>query len=698
MNITEEMTSAEDKDTDESWLVQRAMACLKTDPAAAKSWLITARTLFPRSFMIQYEAYNIEKSKRNISDVAQLLKDMLRTFPQEPQLWTEVRSLSDALQSDSSDEKTVFLKDLFAALPQSLQCHLLLQVAENSVDVLSQCRLMLLLLNRYPDRVPEQGVKLLDTVISAEKHAQNRTPVNCYRKYVVCDILPLVLASRSLQDVSNKQFYRWMQKSIEFVICYMTLSATSNVPASNEPRLSSPTQAQTPDLTSPTKKTFGSAQRLTIPGLSPKDSYISDPWQRLFSIIQMVGQHLGWDLSSFGQEKSSIDNRWQCLQHMYDILSQQSDPGSHFKQVLYPAMALFFHSTVTYTMKTQPEQFSGGGGNTQTVALIEGFKEMGDSSGAYVHKTKKLKTDKLPPVIQPSTSLAAGGDMVQSFTIALKCWELLHSANYLEREFRKLVQHWKGDNWNWLKNFEVDVFIYQAQYREAVNILLALQQRQTSTAAKMKTDLQIACCYFCLNNFPKACETVLNMVSYLPAGSPAATIEPPSATGSSRLLQLLPCSEVEVLPYCILLMITCFREKAFKTMLHDDTSLGHMIVLLQYDWPKHESLLVEVIDKIRRQGSFTYGLFFNYVINIDILEEFAYIKTQEGGKVNLDILPTSTKMITQSRTVTRGVNKGVKEDFKTTMEKQVARCGENMEHLIRLFLKEERNVLQQSLL
>ena len=33
-----------------------------------------------------------------------------RNFPQETQLWHEVKTYSDALQSEASDEKTVFYK------------------------------------------------------------------------------------------------------------------------------------------------------------------------------------------------------------------------------------------------------------------------------------------------------------------------------------------------------------------------------------------------------------------------------------------------------------------------------------------------------------------------------------------------------------------------------------------------------------
>jgi len=47
--------------------------------------------------------------------------------------------------------------------------------------------------------------------------------------------------------------------------------------------------------------------------------------------------------------------------------------------------------------------------------------------------------------------------------------------------------------------------------------------------------------------------------------------------------------------------------------------------------------------------------------------------------------------------VTRGVNKNVKEDFKHTMEKQVARSEENIDTVIRAFLNEEKTFILQGL-
>ena len=48
--------------------------------------------------------------------------------------------------------------------------------------------------------------------------------------------------------------------------------------------------------------------------------------------------------------------------------------------------------------------------------------------------------------------------------------------------------------------------------------------------------------------------------------------------------------------------------------------------------------------------------------------------------------------------MTRNVTKGGKEDFRIAMEKQVLRCGENMDALMRTFLTNERDTLQQLLM
>lgn len=48
-------------------------------------------------------------------------------------------------------------------------------------------------------------------------------------------------------------------------------------------------------------------------------------------------------------------------------------------------------------------------------------------------------------------------------------------------------------------------------------------------------------------------------------------------------------------------------------------------------------------------------------------------------------------------TVTRGITKGVKEDFRLAMERQVSRCGENLFTVLHRFCINEKIIIIQSL-
>uniref|UniRef100_A0AAR2JIL2 Integrator complex subunit 10 n=1 Tax=Pygocentrus nattereri TaxID=42514 RepID=A0AAR2JIL2_PYGNA len=161
-------------------------------------------------------------------------------------------------------------------------------------------------------------------------------------------------------------------------------------------------------------------------------------------------------------------------------------------------------------------------------------------------------------------------------------------------------------------------------------------------------------------------------------------------------LRLVPCTSKDILPFCLQLMLACFKLRAFADGGRDDLALGHVIVLLQHDWPQGEALFLKAVDKICDHGSFQYENFFNYVTNIDMLEEFAYLRTTEGGRVQLELLPNQGMLI-KHHTVTRGITKGVKEDFRLAMERQVSRCGENLLSVLHRFCINEKIILVQSL-
>lgn len=672
--------------SDEDWLVSRARLSFKSDPYAAKAWMLTARTLFPNSFNIQFEAYNLEKQAKNSKEAAKLLENLYILFPDERRLWSEVHSILEALQNEKTDQTTSLLTEILAAIPTQVQCQMLLNVSEKISDKLEQCRLLLLALKKFPNLVKEHGMKLVETLMSAENLAQFQSPVNCYRKLLVCDVLPLVLKKGSQVKVLGSDLYIWLQKSVEFYISFVT-----QPPVSHEP-----TTPMSPDLMSPTKK----CRRANIPGLQDKECLISDPWGHLYKLLIFIGQNVGWEIDKDFFTKSR-EFQWQHILSLYNR-SNQAGSESRNKQILYTTTILFLECLYHYICSVDTDIFHSGmlgGSNSVPLVIIEGFKAEQSNSGAQP-AAKRLKAESLLPQVHATPSVPSSQTVIQNFLTAFKCYELLNSSSELQREFVVLCNNWRMETWSWMGHFQTDMFLYQGAFQDAVRHLqnYAIGAK---TRLQIRHSLQLACCFYCLNNYSRACELILDVVAALPVTSPLT--ETPESTnenkfiyGSGRHLVLVPCTETEILPYCIQMLLTCFKDRAFggKT---SDTLLGPTLVLLQYDWPTHAVLFSQIIKKIQKQGSFAYNLFFNYIINVDVLEEFSFIKTQEGGKVHLDILPISTSAIAQQRTVTRGVNKGVTEDFKVMMEKQIKRSEESSEQLIRQFLKDERTMLLSAL-
>ena len=49
----------------------------------------------------------------------------------------------------------------------------------------------------------------------------------------------------------------------------------------------------------------------------------------------------------------------------------------------------------------------------------------------------------------------------------------------------------------------------------------------------------------------------------------------------------------------------------------------------------------EVVGAVRKQGGLCYPQFYTYVTTPDILEEFMYLGTKDGGNLHLDIIPAN---------------------------------------------------------
>lgn len=65
------------------------------------------------------------------------------------------------LRSEQCDSEAEFLCQMFQHIPQDLQHRLLVMTADHSEDTMEHCKLLLLLLRRFPQTIATHGVHIL---------------------------------------------------------------------------------------------------------------------------------------------------------------------------------------------------------------------------------------------------------------------------------------------------------------------------------------------------------------------------------------------------------------------------------------------------------------------------------------------------------------------------------------------------------
>ncbi|XP_072898888.1 integrator complex subunit 10 isoform X2 [Hemitrygon akajei] len=701
------------------FLVKKARDLVTDDPWAAKAWLITARTLYPTDFGIQYEMYMIERNAERTASAGRILYDMFVNFPDQPMVWREISVITAALRNDAQDKQTQFLRGLFETLPGRVQCEMLLKATEQCFNTLERAEMLLLLLRRFPESVVQHGVSLGETLLEAENMDDQESPVNCFRKLFVCDVLPLIINNPEVRLPSNL-LYQYLHKAAEFYIGYVTRS----------PSLESQHQGtqDTADLKSPTKR---NTQKYIIEGLTEKSSMIVEPWDRLFEILSIVAMRCEWQMDKANRSCGEILHR---MKDLCRYINNFDDEGhrKYKHQVVYSTLLVFFKNAFQYVASIQPSLFQAPSPSSSQVPLIllddlsNIYGDVEIERSKHIHKRRKLGDAREKTlssddeecsgkvrnrhILVNKIELPNSIDVLESFKIARESWELLHSQEALEKEVTRICMSWKTETWLWLRIFITDMIIYQGQYRKAINSLHQLgalqgvQQHVVSqgTLEQQRALIQMAACHFALGEYRMTCDKVLDvMCSVVPCAQDVVKVQEEIPKVKPRFrrgldLKLLPCTSKTMMPYCLQLMLACFKLRAF-TDIRDDLALGHVIVLLQLDWPRGENLFLKAVDKICQQGSFQYENFFNYITNIDMLEEFAYLRTAEGGKIHLELLPNQGLLI-KHHTITRGITKGVKEDFRLAMERQVSRCGENLMAVLHRFCISEKIILLQTLM
>eukprot|EP00112_Aurelia_sp_Birch-Aquarium-sp1_P017813 Seg417.15 transcript_id=Seg417.15/GoldUCD/mRNA.D3Y31 product="Integrator complex subunit 10" protein_id=Seg417.15/GoldUCD/D3Y31 len=709
------------------WLVEKSRDALALgDLYAAKSWILTAKTLYPKAFLVQYEAFLMEKRTGKLSTCGKLFFEMIKTFQKEELLWKELRKLVQALEvsADDLDAETIFLKEMCESLPLKYQRELLLRYADNQLDLIERCRISLVVMKKFHGGTRQYGVKLTELLIKAEREEKLTTPLNIYRKMLVCDVLPVILKSQEIHvdalGVKHKAsvvylpeqlLFTWLELCIEF---YASLSIHQSTLKYRH---------------------FGRASDGVLePNMSlldPDGDIGQNPWLSLHEVLLLFAVKCNWsnvlkikDKLDPGKSRS-IKSKWRAISNAKDVKSPWG--------IFYSVLELYLHAVIEYCSLMVSSQKGQMDASENEFLLLEnidqlGQKDIGQQSFARTPKKKRKLEDgsasstslefqvSIEDVHIQFSSLISGqhSDLSDILQVAVDCKHFLTSNQMFERENARIISQWCVQEWKWMAIFKVDSLLYQRKYSEVIEAIKEQQANDASKGASSNVHLakqytQLAVSLYCTGKHKETCQMAIDAIYSIceidvtEVRSKEFKCALSKGNIDGRFLQILPCSPHEITEYCIELLILTLKEKLANVDIRPDSDkigplydvrqdniIGHLIVLLQYNWPKGEALFEQLVKTITTLGGLRYERFFSYVTNIDILEEFSYLNTLE--KVQLELQDMSPGELSR-KTVTRGVNRENKEDFKSLMDAQISRDEEPIQNIILRFLKDEQQNL-----
>lgn len=389
----------------EDYLIMRAKEALPVDIYAAKSWLTTARCLFPHSAKVQFEAYRIEKLSKNVKEAAKCFSEIFQNFPDDRDIWKEIETVTACLRMEQCDSEAEFLCQMFQHIPQELQHRLLVMTADHSEDTMEHCKLLLLLLHRFPQTISTHGPRLVETLLTAEKHSHPGRAVNGFRKLLACDALPLL--GNAPVELNPRLSLRLLCKAIDFYLAYMQ---------------------------------------------QPQDNQIQHPWDRLFQVVELIGKKLEWELSNLFSLPWNRDSFCERL-HQYAI----AHSANLCEEVIGRQLLM---CTLVVLLRILHEHNALINNDEIAYCLVEAFGECVHSPSEP--EMKKRKRDDNAGIIVTSDGDYNGNGLA----LAVKLWDLLHSSDYLQRETGKMIQQLRLDPL--LNSFLTDLAMYKGVHHEVL--------------------------------------------------------------------------------------------------------------------------------------------------------------------------------------------------------------------------------------
>lgn len=621
------------------WIFEELEKNAAEDIYSARSWLLVTKCIFPQNFRVLFEAYKLEKMEKNLNQCALLLSEMFRDFPDEYLLNKELEQMVMKQSPDKDDQQ--LLTSIFDAFSPDLQQSILIYVAQKQTDIDLLCKLTITATQKLPKDTMKYGLPLIEKLVNDEKEEFSSTPLNKYRKILICDVLPVICDS-PVRELSHKQFYKWLQKAIEFFVAFNTTS-----------------------------------HKIVAESIGKVDVQ----WSHLESIRSKIGKQCDWE--PFPHGTHTLTDRMKFIKEMHRLSRTDVTGNINKKQIFYSSILLLLESSIELTKLLDPGFFNPGYGP--------------NGSSAYMICLQPcVFTDRQTGTNSLSTLKETAFDC---FQVARTSWQILHSNESYSKDFSHLVKRWKMDRWVWLQLFLSLHHILEKDYKGCIIRLTRLLEQNWNDQyhlVSLRCLGLLASVYYVTEQKALACKCIIDCVTKMGIDpnqhSPKKTkIENVAFCDGpdNSTLMLMQVNFPHFLPFWIHVIITSLSINIRSTACTDD-ALGHLIVLSQQDWPKWKELCGSVLNVISSKSKFTYPIFFDYVVVADILEEISLLRNSSNNK---SITLFHSNFANQQR-VTRGVNKGNEEEFNNAIATQMNKGEENLEEILAdFFLKQEKSIL-----
>lgn len=538
-----------------------------------------------------------------------------------------------------------------------------------SAQLVDHCRLVLLLMRRFPASTAAHAPRLLDLLMQGYATVPTTSSIaRSIRELLINEALPLVRDCPTVITVTPSTVAAMIATAFEHHICSMFAKP-----------------APPPDQ---------------------EDGLVHEHWHRLLETLRLCGRILRWEVVFPGYERNdSKDQYWKSVCQIVTVAGPRPSE-THHTQIAFCATILFVMALQRYMRDVQPRT-----AGQPAFVLIEAVRELrGSGAGGGEHgggPSSATAGGGAGAVDITATALPCSTETAVCLATAANCWHLLHSVEQLQLDFSKLLR--SVPLGEWIARFLVDLAVYVGSAEEARLVLakdaqvgqLERNVRLLSVMGSGGLQAPLA------TSVPALFECMLAVLAdaqSLPPGEFVAKMASTAGGSGAKHLVLLPLTRHAVVQYCTRLLVGELRARMVANERGcSDTLLGDLLVLLQLDWPAEYELAEQVFAVILDRGAFTYLQFGKYIVCADFIEQFMSMWYPHGGDVSLvfvvDSADAATADISQRRIGTRGADKGHQAgDFPLVMRRQMAKSADaDVGECVRGFVVAEQVQLMQHL-